>query len=686
MASKDTVYFAAKEDPKEVVSILVKKTKDWKLETETNGYMEKLRRSWAMYHGVFFSNTGGGDHQISFTGEQGELVQLPVNHYRNIASHLLTMTTSNRPSVNTRATNSDYKSKVQTILANGLLDYYLREKNLEAFLKNGAESAIVFGEGYLKVEWDAMAGEVVDINEETGAEIYEGDLKFSNLSPFDVIRDSSREDQEHDWIMCRTFKNRFDLIAKYPELEEGLLAADSKEERTNNFSSRLRDDTDLIAVWEFYHRRSEALPNGRYVLFVSEDAVMYDGAIPYRNLPIYRIAPSSIMGTPFGYTPMFDLLPLQENLNMLYSIVATNHHTFGVQNILVPAGGAFNVSQLAGGLNVIEYTPGLGKPESLNLTATPAEIFNMIQRLEQDMETLSGINSVARGNPEASLKSGAALALVQAQAVQFASGLQGSYVKLIESVCGSVVKVLQDFAAVPRVAAIAGKSNRSYMKEFTGEDLSLINRVIVEIVNPLSKTTAGRMEIANNLMQMGLIKNTTQYFTVLNTGRLEALIEGDQAELLNITAENEKMLDGEAVVAFELDNHVVHINEHKALIADPDLRKDPVLVQLVLDHCMEHITKLRNTDPDLLMLMGQQPLQPQPAPGAPPPVGPEFQKPAGEEGAANAAPANAVMEELPIGAEQTAGLPEQPVPPPPFEGMPTNPGDVPPEGGSSEGQ
>ena len=50
------------------------------------------------------------------------------------------------------------------------------------------------------------------------------------------------------------------------------------------------------------------------------------------------------------------------------------------------------------------------------------------------METLSGVNSVARGNPEASLQSGTALAMVQSQALQFMSGLQQSYIQLIEDV------------------------------------------------------------------------------------------------------------------------------------------------------------------------------------------------------------------------------------------------------------
>jgi hypothetical protein len=666
-------YFAAKEDPSDVVASLDKRSGSWYSELKSNGYLEKVRRSWAMYHGAHFEDKES--HKITFGGDQGELVNLTVNHFRNIAVHLLNMTTSNRPAVNTRATNTDYKSQNQTILANGLLDYYLREKRLEEFLKNATENAIVLGEGYIRIEWDATAGDPVDFNEETMTEIREGDIKYTNLSPFDVVRDSNREDNDHDWLIVRTYKNRYDLAAKYPELEDEILSVQTKD-RLGAYSNRaMYDDTDLIPVYEFFHKRSDALPDGRYIIYVSSDAVLFDGALPYRDIPVYRISPSNIIGTPYGYTPMFDLIPLQENLNSLYSAVATNQNAFAVQNVLVPKNSDIVISQLAGNLNVIEYDPNRGKPEPMNLTSTPAEIFRTIQIIEQNMETLSGINSVTRGNPEASLQTGAALALIQAQAVQFSSGLQSSYVRLIEDVCSATIKILRDYASAPRVAAISGKSNRTKMQEFTGDDLSQINRVIVEIANPISKTTAGRLEMAGQLLQMQLLKNTDQYFTVLNTGRLDSMIEGEQAELLLIRAENERMMEGQAVIVMALDQHMTHIAEHKALLADPDFRQNPELAQLVLDHITEHITQLRTVDPDLLQLAGQQPLQPaQPGlEGAVQEMG-QAEKVPGEQSLNNPADLSEVTEQLPVGQESVAQLPSMPRPPAPFQDMPLTPG------------
>lgn len=615
-------YFASK-PAIDLANILDGRTTDWTNSILSNGFLDKLKRCYAAYHGATFADAGE-THTISFSGEQGELVNLPVNQWRNIASHILVMTISNRPSINCRATNTDYKSLVQTHLANNVLEYYLREKKLEQYIKQAVEYAIVYGSGFIIMEWDALRGEMIDYIEETKTKIYEGDIVFENLSPFDVMYDGTKETGNHDWVLIRRWKNKWDLAAKYPDWAKKIIELPTKSD-LQTFKLGMNDTTDDVAVYEFYHNRTAAMPDGRFLMYLSADIVPQDVAMPYRMLPVYRIAPANIHGTPHGYTPMFDLLPLQEALNSLYSTILTNQAAFGVQNILCPRGIDINVAQLVGGLNIIDYNPTAGKPEPLSLCSTPAEVFKFLEMIEHTMETLSGVNSVARGNPEASLKSGTALALVQSQALQFNSGLNQSYVELVESVGTGVIKMLQDFANTPRMVAIAGKSQRSYMKEFSSDDLSNIARVVVDIGNPMSTSTAGRIQIAQELIQYGTI-TPQQYMNVLHSGNLDELTEDVVKENLLMRAENETIMEGQSVVAAFTDDHREHIDYHRRLLFDPDLRKDANLIELVQSHIQEHINLLRTVDPDLLVILKQQPLQPQGGPpqgGAPPPGAPQ---------------------------------------------------------------
>jgi len=467
-------------------------------------------------------------------------------------------------------------------------------------------------------------------------------------------------------------------MAKYPELADKIKAIPPKNQssvyRLAVFSN---DDTDDIPVYEFFHRRTESMPEGRYLLFVDSDAILLDAPMPYRVIPIFRIAPSTIMGTPYGYTDMFDIFPIQEGINALYSTIMTNQNAFGVQNLFVPRDADVSFASLQAGMNIIE---GNQKPEPINFTQTPTEIFKFLEMLIHSAETISGVNSVARGNPEASLKSGAALALVQSMSLQFMSGLQQSYVKLIEDVGTALINILKDFAKTPKVIALVGKNNRTELKEFTGEEISSINRVVVDVGNPLSRTIAGRVQMAEQMLQMNLIKSPQQYFQVMNTGRLDSMFEGELSELMLIKSENERLMEGEQVQASPLDAHRLHITEHKTVIADPDLRRDGTLIENVFNHILEHIDLLRNTDPDLLALMGEQPLPPLQQPLAPTPTGESI--PIQGQNIPNRTLERSPMSGI-MGEEQqnlvsgpgveSQALPNMPRPPAPFESAPVTP-------------
>jgi hypothetical protein len=635
--SDNKTYFAAQE-PEKTASNLLKKSETFFNVLNSNSYLSKIKDMYRFYYG-HFNGDANDSHEISFTGEQGELVKLPVNHFRNLARHMYNMITANRPTLEARAINSDYKSLSQTYLANGILDYYMREKGLEDKLYDAVEMSVVLGSAYLKMEWNATSGETYDVDPESGEPVNEGEIEFSLLSPMDVVVDGTKENWlSHEWVLTRSWINRYNLVAKYPDMEEKIMSVETKnaasQYRVSVFSN---DDTDDIPVYEFFHKKTEAMPEGRYLLFLSDDCILLDLDMPYRSIPVFNLSPSMIMGTPYGYSDMFDVFPIQEALNSMYSAVMTNQNAFNVQNLFVQKGADLNVSELAGGMTVVE---GNFKPEPLQLTATAPETFNFLNLLIGASETLTGVSSVTRGQPEASLRSASALALVQSMSLQFVSGFQKNYVKFLERVGTSLIEILKDFAQTPKLIALVGKNKQPYLKEFTGDMIKDVKRVVVDVGNPLARTTAGRVQMAEQLAQMNLLKNPQQYFMVIETGRIDTMIEGDISDLMLIKRENEWLMEGRDVFAALLDKHSVHIMEHQSVINDPELRQNPELLAKVQAHIQEHIDILRTADPDLLMLIGQQPLQSPQAPQQPPmPAPPGGQGGEGGEGGPAPAPA-----------------------------------------------
>lgn len=647
-------YWATLE-PEELVSALCLKVDDYYGWVGASG-----RRSlWASGFNQFNAAVFNGP-DIQYSGAESEYHMLSVNQTRNVLLHMLNLTITQRPAFEPRSSNTDSKSQKQTIIAKSLLTYYLREKNMEGAIRQATELALLYGEGFVSATWNTDDGEIIGVNPESGIEVREGDMAYHVYEPMDVVRDVTLSNaQSSTWWMTKSFENRWDLIARFPEQRDALLSAPTVRDPIRNFKVEAFAQTtnsDLIEVFEFYHKRTAAIPQGRYCMFLYGGQPLLASTLPYHQLPLYRLSAGDIGGQPFGYGTIFDLLNIQEAIDGAYSTVQTNQATFGVQNIMAPKGANLSPTQVTEGLTLIEYNngPGGGKPEAINFTATAPETFNYLDRLERALEQLTGINSVVRGEAPGAGMSGSAMALLQSQAVQFAQGLQSSYVKLLEDVGTATIATLRDYAATKRVVAIVGKSNRSNLAEFTGDDLSTINRVQVDVGNPIMRTTAGKLQIAQDLLAAKLITNPIEYLGVIETGNLSTMTEGPMNQLMAIKAENESLSDGKEVSAMILDDHKLHISEHATVISDPTVRNDPARLGAVMAHVQEHWAMWSDpANSGILAAIGQTP-PPGPAPG-----------PAPIEGMAP--PSGAVMEAGPI-QPSMPGLPSLPPGAIPVEG------------------
>lgn len=583
--------------------------------------LDRWRRSYQTYFGL--SNSGADTSRISQAGSEGENYILKVNHFRSILQNLKVLICQNPPALQPKSTNTDAKSMNQTILARSVLDYYFSECKLEEKLQKAVEFALYGAEGFVHMPWNPTQGRVYAVDPQTGRPIYDGDIDVSVFHPIDIIREvnTTKSGAEQDWYLIREWVNKWDLAAKYPELADDIQSLHTSPDFWSQYHYLAFEfaDPDQIPLYTFYHRASESLPNGRQFQFLTPDVWLNDGPLAYKSIPLHRIAPSEWDGCPFGYTVAYDLIGLQNAFDALMSMVTTNQMNYGQQNIVATRGAELSVGKIGQGLNLIEINPGATPPAPLNLLQSAPELFQQMNALVQNMEMISGINSTARGNPEASLKSGTALALVSAQALQFNSGLQSSYQNLLSSVGTALIQILQTYALTPRIAAIAGYSNRSRIKEFKGADLDNISRVTCEAVNPLSKTASGRLDMARDMLQIpGLIKSPQHYLEVVETGRLSPLIEHETSQLLLIRSENEELLDGHSVQALATDMHIDHIQEHRTVLDSPEARANPALVQVTLAHIQQHIELLKTVDPQFLIVLGQTPLQPANLPQNPP--------------------------------------------------------------------
>lgn len=664
----------------EYLDCLVNKVSTYREYVQSSGKADVWQRSIANYFGVS-SDGNKSSSQVTRGGEAGQFVMAKVNDYRNLIQHQLILITSQRPAGQAKAINSDPESTHQARIGSLLTEFYLSQVGWEQRFIRAAEISLFADEAFHCLEWDANAGDAVrpKVNPETGEPegmVMTGDSELRIVAPWAMARDPYLNDaQAMQWGIYNYRVNKWDLAKQYPDAEKEILSAAKGKLRDYQFDRFEDKDTDQTTVFCLSHEPSPACEPGRLTLFVP-DKVLLDVPFPYPEFNLYRTSQNDVVESCFGYTNNRDLLALEEVTDALHSICISNQTTFGAQAILGPKGSGLTHVEIAKGFAYFEVDPAhIDRIKPLQLTKTAPEIFQYIETLGRKKETLAGINSVVRGDPEGALRSnsGSALALVQAQSLQFNSGGQRSYYHSLSKVNTGHIKLLQKYAESEKVIRVTGKVQGQYLKEFRYDKNTLTNvsSVVFEAVDAAFQSIGGKIAVADNLLEKGMVKNARQYLTVVRTGSLDAFTEDDEADEIALKEENEKFREYEQVPVVASEDHESHIKSCASVIASPDSKKDPKLVQICLDHIQKHTdtwVQLSMTNPALLIATGQKVLPPPPGMGLPPSPtvdgaptgGGGDQEPSGDGGS----PAPVMSGQPPV--QTQAGEVKQP-------SMPTNP-------------
>ena len=276
-------------------------------------------------------------------GESNEYRTIKVNHFRNLLEHVQTLSITDRPAWQPQSVNSDSRSAKQTIIAEGVLDYYMREKRVERHLRDATRNALLFTEGYVSEQWNPSSGNAIAHDSETGQTRHDGDLHYASHEPVDIVRDPNLKSfAQRSWIVVRSYENKYDLAKKFPEYAKEITSTPSGVTEKNhylggNFLDR-SNMSDQIVLLTFYHVKSAACPEGRQMQLLADGTVLSDSILLYKHIPVHRIVPSEQIGTPMGQSVSQDLLPLQEMIDAHYTTILSINENYGIPKVMLPTG------------------------------------------------------------------------------------------------------------------------------------------------------------------------------------------------------------------------------------------------------------------------------------------------------------------------------------------------------------
>lgn len=616
------------EDGSKVVRRLAEIHDNWH-KWSSNPIMQAWSRNAAAYYSCVADNSTW-DTSLSYEGEQGELVKMQIPEARSLARQFIALATKQKLSFQAVAQRTGSDVIQDTRLGNAVAAQVVESQRLDQKGERLAELAYILGIAFLQTTWRTDKGRPHAVSD-VGELVYDGDLDIAVRGPGSVFWDYTIEEWDDlDWCEVKVPRNRWSLIAQFPDLSEEIMSlpAISRDSRSDQDTVNALNQ-DMVYVYEAYHKPTPAIPQGRMLMYSDDQTIYFDGANRYGCIPIEPMKPEPIIGTGLGYPIFSNLLPAQEMMDHSFSAWATNEAAHAVKNVTVPRGAAISVEEIQG-MNWISFTPtnatGGGRPEVLDLNKTSNETMKLGDVLRDRQVGLSNLNSALRGQPPAGVTSGAAIATLTTNALEFMTSFQKSYAGCLERTMMHAFNAYQQFCELPHIVDIVGKSLQSYAKEFIGKDLKSIRGFKLSLSNPAMMTVAGRADIADKAMKTGLVKNMQEYFSILEGAPVTELYKTELAENDLICSENNDLLDGTPVRAMAGDNHPMHAREHHAIMNDPELRRKAAagdgeaakILENTTNHILEHIDLAKNTDPFFLAMVqtGKMPEQ-----GPPPPNG-----------------------------------------------------------------
>lgn len=658
------------------------------------GIVDLWRRTERTYYGLDEHGAWKESAAVTFSGDSDEELIIRVNHFRSLLQTVLAMSGVDRPAFSARAKNDKTESLAEAPLATGVIQAFWKDWDLERKTSEDDEIALIYGTAFMHLRWDPFAGKKAPSPENPNRK--EGDVVPEACPPWRVVHELGKQGSL-EWAIVAHEESAWSLAARYPRFAEQLIGMRGGSENwpkdiwVEPWQSN-QDDEDTLTVWCVYHRPSDVMPQGRYAI-VCGSVVLYDGpGILEDQIPVLAMVPSKQIGRGTGYTAAWDLLPIQEAYDLAESANLSVVEGFAGQHIIAPKDSGVAPEDLAGTRGFIQYEPRAdlpagGAPQPLDTRSPRADIFEFSDRKKQEMQLIIGVNSVARGEPDASLKSGAALALVQSQAVQFNSGFQAARIMHREDIASTGYKLVRKTMVSPRMARRPGAGSTEYLQTVTRDQLEDIQGVEIELASPLLRQAAGRMEIGDKLLDRGLITTPEQYLRILTAGTVEPLLKSQSAELDQISAENDHLSKGmplgpppvpspqgpqaPMMPGFGVestDTHEIHVREHRALL-DMQTRANPQVAQVIRQHIAEHYRVWSSTPPDMAALMGWKVMPPPPIPppgamgpppDAPPPSGEGPDSPPPPSGGSKEPPAERVGA---LGGPPPPGAPMMPIEP-----------------------
>lgn len=553
---------------------------------QQRGLLTQWIISYAALHGLDPDSMSTLQTQnLGFDGDEAEFLRLCINVYRPYVQRQVTSVLSQAPVLKCVSQNTDAKNQIGAKIGDNIVNSIFKRSTEGQRLRDMVIASTFASSSFGHMVWNKQGGDVVTVKKpvpgpdgqplidpNSGKPATYDTKQKSGMPecrvgyPWTVFQEPDEQDTD-TWRAIRVNDNRWNLMATYaptpqpdannpmPEddpnadLREKIRTAPANSDEYDfstlfGFKGMSSENKDSVTTIHFYYPRSVAMPSGRYTISLG-DIILHDSDCPVtEGVPIAEMCPARFIETTFGYAPAWDMLSIQQSLNQIVSDQLSNLATFGRQSVAMEKGTEITVDALASGQKGFFYNQG-GKPPAAVLMNDIGTGPTVLQKyLHMMLDVVSGQNSASRGDPEANVTSGTFAALLHTVASEFMSYAQESTDAAIERIANIGLDMVRLYGTPTFLVESVGIEDRTYVQEYSQEDIAGFRGVLVETISPYMRNIAGRLDMHDKLKDYAPEDRAAAY-SLITTGRSDEFMRKDRNSALYIQRENEWLITGE---------------------------------------------------------------------------------------------------------------------------------------------
>ena len=496
--------------------------------------------------------------------------------------------------------------------------------------------------------WDKDKGEKIAVVhrvrvDENGVEhkedvaFYQGELDYGLITPYEIYPESIFKQgiEAQRSIILEQVKSVEDIYDLYGIKVEGSTIDTFEltpqatgggfgyENTVVTLGHRTVDNAQKVIT--YMERPSKHCPNGRMIIVVGEDNLVYYGDLPYKSIPVVQMVCTEVAGQFFGKSVIERLIPLQRAYNGCINRIHEFIKRIALGGYITEEGSVdieeYEQNGQAPGAMLV-YKVGSQPPVPIQNGQLPNEVMQERYNLKNDMEYVAGVSQLmVNGATPSGVTSGTAIQnLMEIDNTRLS--LTGDHIRnSIRKLQIVWLEIYKIYANTRRIINYCGTNNIAKAIVWHNED---INSYDVEYVTENELLVSEEMQKQRffEAFNLGLFTDADGRIPErVKQKALEFMKIGNYSEMMNLNllqtqyAQRENVFFENGVVPeiSDFDEHQIHIEEHLRYILQMDFQmlkmKKPDYAKALEEHLKQHKQIVEQEEQQKMMLAMQGGMQ-----------------------------------------------------------------------------